>query len=348
MTCVRGCMPSMARRSIVLVVAALVGITGGPALADAVIAPEAIRLVYTAPAGCPDDSAFFAGVAARARAVLVDNAAERMFSVSIVPDQAGGFRGTLAVTTTLGTTTTREVSGASCAEAVTALALVAALAIEERLVDRPVAPAPLVVPAVSRASVPWHVAAGAGIGRYTGLSPDAVFGVPVFVTAGRGPGVGEGGRDGGPGSSPAMPSEARRIGGPHVQIRIAFTRTERSDVVSAAGTTDFRWTAGKLDGCLAFRLVGPVAIAPCVGVEGGVLTGRGTQVAMPSTEVRPWVAPDLAVRVRVHAGRFAVELEGVVAAPLVRDRFLIAPSTTIYQVPAVATGAALSVAVDLL
>ena len=321
MTCVRGCMPSMARRSIVLVVAALVGITGGPALADAVIAPEAIRLVYTAPAGCPDDSAFFAGVAARARAVLVDNAAERMFSVSIVPDQAGGFRGTLAVTTTLGTTTTREVSGASCAEAVTALALVAALAIEERLVDRPVAPAPLVVPAVSRASVPWHVAAGAGIGRYTGLSPDAVFGVPVFVTAGR---------------------------GPHVQIRIAFARTERSDVVSAAGTTDFRWTAGKLDGCLAFRLVGPVAIAPCVGVEGGVLTGRGTQVAMPSTEVRPWVAPDLAVRVRVHAGRFAVELEGVVAAPLVRDRFLIAPSTTIYQVPAVATGAALSVAVDLL
>src|ERR1700759_5023342 len=104
------CLDLVTRGTIVLGFAALGG-AARPAAADE-LAPEAIRLVYVAPDGCPDDASFFAGLAARARAVRVESGADRTFTVTIVGDDRGAFQGTLAVTSTDGTTT-RDVSGAT-------------------------------------------------------------------------------------------------------------------------------------------------------------------------------------------------------------------------------------------
>jgi len=278
-------------------------------------APEQIQLVYAAPTGCPDAEAFFAGIHARANAVRADHG-ERTFHVTITTDEDTTVRGRLVVEGSDGSTT-REVYGATCAETVSALALVAALAIEERATRD--APRPGPRPVVAPAREPWHVAAGAGIGLYSGVAPTAAYGVPVFVAANH----------------------------RHARFRIGFARTERVDAVVATGTTDFRWTIGRVQACPFAFAIDRFEAAPCAGFEAGILDGRGTQVAMPASDTRPWLAPEAVLRLGVHLGPAALELEGLVGVPLVRDRFFIAPSTTVHQVPALTTGASASLAIDL-
>jgi hypothetical protein len=296
-----------------LMIVSVVAGVGHRGFADEVIQPEPIRLVYTAPAGCPDDAAFFAAVTRRARAVRVDDSAARIFEVSIA-DANGAVRGTLAVTTADGKIATREVSGATCDETASGLALTTALAIEERI-ER-VAPPPPVAP-----SPRWHLVTGAGLAVHTGLTPRVIFGAPVFVSVGRERGW---------------------------RIRAELVRTERQDLAMSAGNVDFQWTAGRLDACPFALELGLFDVSPCVGLEGGILVGHGTEVAMPAGGARPWIAPDAALRWRIKLGRVAVELEGLVAAPLVRDRFFIAPNTTVHQVPAATTSLAASLAVELM
>lgn len=277
----------------------------GAARARAEVAPERIALVYTAPADCPDADAFFAGIHARANAVRAEHG-DRTFRVSVTSD-AAVVRGELEVAAADGTTTTREVSGATCAETVTALALVAALAIEERAVRE--------VPRPPAAAPAWQVAAGAGIARYSRIMPASVFGISAFGAARH----------------------------DHLRLRIGFATTQRAEVSVA----DFRWTIGRAEVCPFAWTAGRFEAAPCGGFEAGVLDGRGTQVAMPTSDARPWLAPDATLRLALRFGRAALELEGLVAAPLVRDRFVIVPTTTIHQVPAVTAGASASLAVDL-
>jgi hypothetical protein len=277
-------------------------------------APEQIELVYAAPSGCPDADAFFAGIHARANAVRADHG-QRTFRVTITTDADTTVRGRLVVDGPDGSTT-REVYGATCAETVSALALVAALAIEERATREAPRPSPT---AIAPPHEPWHVAAGAGIGLYSGIAPTAAYGVPVFVAANY----------------------------HRARFRLGFARTERVDAVVAAGTTDFRWTIGRVQACPFAFAIDRFEAAPCAGFEAGILDGRGTQVAMPASDTRPWLAPEAVLRLSVHLGPAALELEGLVAVPLVRDRFFIAPSTTVHQIPVLTTGASASLAIDL-
>jgi hypothetical protein len=286
-------------RSLLLLVLA-----AAPAHAQAA-APEPIALEYTAPGGCPDADAFFAGVRARANAVRAAHA-ERLFRVAISAD-----RGTLDIVAGDGTTT-REVTGATCAETASALALVAALAIENRVAaPTPVPPAPV--------AVPWTASVGAGFGRYDGIAPSAAYAIPAFVAIGRG----------------------------HVWFRLGVAVTERVAAEVPTGSVDFRWTIGRVEACPYVLVWDRFGAAACAGFEAGTLAGRGDQVAMPTSDVRPWLAPDAAARVTVRVGRAAVELEGLIAAPLVRDRFFIAPSTTVHAVPAVTTGVSAGLAFAL-
>ena len=283
-------------------------------VADA--APEPIRVSYAVPDGCPDEVRFVAGLEARARIVRTTSVAARLFAVAIETDADGHLRGALTVTGTDSTVTRRDVAGATCAELVDALQLVAALAIEEqatralqRADDEPVAFAP------PRRS-PWYLAVGAGVERYTGMTPGAVFGVPVHVALGR-----------------------RR--GP--SVRVTFARTQRDDGALAG----FRWTAGRVEGCPWALGSAALHLAPCAGLDAGVLDARGATVAMPLAETRPWLAPEATARLHAQAGRFALELEATLAVPIVRDRFFIAPNTTVHRVSALTTGVGINLSVDL-
>ena len=284
--------------------------------------PEPIVLEYSAPAGCPDADAFFAGVRARANASRATRAehGERTFRVAI---GAGDplLLGTLEIVAADGATT-REVSGATCAETVSALALVAALAIEERAAV-PVRPAGDgaagrgrgVERRVERGSAPWGVTVGAGFGRYDGVAPSAAYGIPVFVAIARG----------------------------HQQARLGVAVTGRAGDAMA----DFRWTSGRVEACPYVVAIDRVDVAPCLGFEAGAIDARGLATGMPASDLRPWLAPDGVLRLTVHIGPAAVELEGALAVPLVRDRFFIAPSTTVHETPAITSGATANLAFSL-
>src|SRR5436853_3289178 len=90
------------------------------AAATAAAEPEAIGVQYTVPAGCPDQSAFVAAIQTRADAVVAVDGA-RLFVVTIrTADDGAPVTGTLSIIAD-GAATTRELTGATCAETVDAL-----------------------------------------------------------------------------------------------------------------------------------------------------------------------------------------------------------------------------------
>jgi hypothetical protein len=297
---------------------------------------ERIRLSVTAPAGCATSEGFVAALHARAAATVVEAGEVRAFAVAIEVD-GEAFTGSLTVREVGGATTRREVHGDSCAETAAALALIAALAVEERAAaveERTAADEARTAAAAARAAAaravvavapataavaPWQLWVGGGAARDHGPTPADVFAVPLFVA------IGHAGRE----------------------LRLTASRSARDDVAMSAGAARFRLTAARLDGCPWSWAVGPLAVAPCLGVEAGVLDGRGAQVAMPAGGARPWLAPDGAMRMRLAWGRVAIELEGAVAVPVWRDRFYIAPATTVHQVPAVTVGVGLGLAIEV-
>ena len=295
----------------------------GPASAD--VRAEDIRITYTAPEGCGSADEFFAQLASRATVNRVETAAARSFDITIAQDPAGAVHGTLAIRSAAGQSV-REVDGASCEETIAALVVVASLAVSaEREAAPPVVepPPPTIVkppPPPVRVHERW-LAVGSGLGRYSGVLPEPVFGVPVFVALGR-------------------------MGGP--QLRLAFARTATQEAMLTVGTSEFRQTVGRLDARPGALTRGAFELAPSIGIEAGALTAHGTQVGSPAGGTRPWVAPDVAARVSVHAGRFALELEGLLAIPLVRDRYFIAPGVTVHQVPVVTFGVGLALIVEVL
>lgn len=313
-------MLSSRHRALIAVIAAVVA-------SDARAQPvERIAMSYVVPEGCPSEAEFAERLRARAPVVQIERGAQRTFDVGI-ERVATGLRGTLVIRTSAGALV-REVDGETCDETVAALVVVAALAIEASVSEPAPPPVPVEAPPPVRPPPSVRVtqrerwlAAGSGLARYQGLAPEAMFGVPVFASFGR----------------------AR---GP--RIRVAFARTQESTAVVAEGRSTFRWTAGRID-VSPLRLVrGRFVVSPALGIAAGVLDGRGTDVGMPGGGARPWVAPEVALALGVRMGRFALELEGLASVPLVRDRFFIAPATTVHQTPWLTSAIALTLAVDVL
>ena len=105
-----------------------------PAAADT----EPIRIVFHAPAGCPDEAAFTGQITARTQRARLAAAGEvaRTFSVTISPARGARARGKLVIDDPRGPSASRAVSG-TCEEVVSALGLVAALAIDPRASTAP-------------------------------------------------------------------------------------------------------------------------------------------------------------------------------------------------------------------
>ncbi|MEO8700539.1 MAG: hypothetical protein ABI867_10870 [Kofleriaceae bacterium] len=289
-----------------------VALVACPALVSA--EAEEIGLVYIAPKECPTAAEFFERVAERSSARLVGAARERTFEVAIVRTDTG-MHGSLAIRTARGVST-REVGGVSCDETVSALVIVAALAIVET--SPPLAPV-VTLSAPTTSARRWIVV-GAGLARHRGVVPDWVYSIPVYVSLGRPNGV---------------------------RVRVGMARSEQQQRVMAVGDTAFRWTTGRMDVSPLAVVRGRFDASPSLGLEAGVLEGRGTNIGMPARDARLWLAPDLALRARVLLDRFAVELEGTVAAPLIRDRFFIAPDTTVHEVPRLTFALGISLAMRL-
>jgi len=291
-------------------------------------APEPIRVAYTAFAqDCPDTETFW-------QRVLDRTAAERAgagqpaptFRVLVAPADAG-VEAVLEVVEIDGSTTERTLVGRDCDEAVSAVALVVALAIEERAqerieqaaiavepLDATVEPEPVI--AVVPVGAPWRTRIGASFVLAAGRTPDALFGADLWVAI-------------------RQESASGTIVGP--SFRVALGAAHAASISVNGERAQFDWVTARLDGCpISIALTPDSFLEPCAVVEGGALIGAGVGVADARTAARPWVAVGGSVRLswRIAAG-LGLELGVGVLAPLIRDRFFFASGVTILQVPEV-------------
>ena len=170
---------------------------------------------------------------------------------------------------------------------------------------------------------PWDWSVGAQAGLTSGVIPQTMFTVPVFLDVSR---------RSGDLFSPAL--------------RLRFERADSGTVSVVGAGADFTWTAGSADLCPVSWAPWRLRFWPCTRVEAGVLQAVGAEVTPTRSDARPWLTAGAALRARVTIyGPLFAEIEGTAFAPIIRDRFFVEPDTTIQRAPAVAAagGAGLGV-----
>jgi hypothetical protein len=296
--------------------------------------PTDVRLDYEAPAECPDRQAFVDQVTARTDLVHITEPATVRWSVVL---NAEGSRhvGKLRVVDAEGTESVRTIRAATCDEVVSAVALVAALSVdpdarsEPKATPRRSAPVPeprsAASPPAKSPPAGWHRVHW-GFGEHaqwqTGVVPGGGASLRLFA------GIGWG--DGGP------------------SFRLSAARTSPSIVPTAEGRGEISWWAARVElSPVAWIASRSLVVVPSAGIEAGALHAEGLDVDVTRATTRPWVSVEVGLRLEVPVyGAFRLECQGVALTPLVRDRFWIGRSTTVFRSPAVGAFGAIGVAVQ--
>jgi hypothetical protein len=340
----------------------VLSMAGFPTSARAQIEP--IRVTYRASAECPSESQFLQEIEGRTQLARWANGAEhaRAFVATVTPDK-GTFRGQLLITSLDGTTSSREVTGDTCSEVASALALITALAIDPSAAIEPRASPAGDGPAIDGTiedghppGAPWENARplrpiasaqlqSASPGAVTSDSPASpspstgssstqdthwAMGVEGESLAGLVPAWGMGG-----GAFVDVAGRARGNVVPAVRGSL-FAMGNRAQFAGPVGA-DLSWFVARVQACpVRFVLEAQVALSLCAGLDGGILRSGGTGLQRITTEVRPWFAAVALGRVTwPQAGPFFVEGEGGLVAPFTRYSFYFSDAglpNTVHQI----------------
>jgi hypothetical protein len=335
-----------------------------PWLLAAGASTEAVRLSYSAAAACPSGAEFESAVRARLRRGRVADAGElaREYRVVVTP-QGTKHVARLSFVDGAGSAIVREVSADGCAEAVRAIALVTALAIDAVVPEdpRPATPSaeasssadpqqgpreaegqpsPATAPGneprealpsstarAPRPSSPWRprFALGGRATMTTAKAPNPLFGAELFAEL-EGPGTGW---------------------LVHLGLAGELGARFRSD----PGEARFSFLGGRLEGCWSFALGSGLRALPCALLEGGAVVAEGFSDES-RTVVDPWIATGPVARLDFDWGPGKVALEGGALFPLTyRDRTIFGdldrPQATVHDVPVAGAFAALGISLDL-
>ncbi len=296
-----------------------------------------VKLDYREGAACGGESAFVAQVTARSPRVHFSTngeAASRALAVRIEP-RGARMAGRIELRDADGTVTERNVTGASCDDVISAVGLVAALALDPLASTSPSTTTTTTTSTSPSANTEntstnkekieseddnaqtlaperrrWSVGAGADGEVVFGVTPDPLFAVPVFF-------------------------EVTRALGEHATIGsgLRFERAGETSLDATGAGADFTWTAGAVDLCLGWR-VSRVRLHVCARSHFGAIDAHGEGATPNRSATRPWVdvSAALALRVRI-AGPIFVELNGSAGIALVQDRFFLEPNQTVFQAP---------------
>jgi hypothetical protein len=293
-----------------------------PAWADDLGAPiepsdEKVRLVYAAPAGCPDRTALLEGVRARIGSEWEAPEGElaRQIDVRIEP-RGGRFVGTIEFLDADGQRVTRSVGGEQCQNVVNGMALVTALAIESRVdealdqsepVAAPAAAAPPPVPSAppSRPRPRPQPVTPADYGKFrfsfrgvgvTGVGPELALGAGF--------------------------SAAQEWGWLRSGITIDVVRSSR--VERNAIAVNYSLASARVEGGVGWWLSHAVGLDALVFLEGGSMsaeTSLSQRVTVPGDGSAPFLAPGVAGRIVSLAEPVLISLEVTSRFPLVREEF---------------------------
>jgi hypothetical protein len=325
---------------------ACVGVTRTSSAQEATrLGAEPIRVDYASPPGCPSEEDFLAGVLARtARARRAPDRGPASTFVVTLEGTHGESTGHLVLRRAGVAETERDVTGDTCEEVASALALIAALAIDPNASTSPVptpppvvpttdasretmkTPAPREAPAAPKPEAEWQFGASVGASVTAGVAPEALVGVPIAVHAVA------------PASAPIGPT-----------FHLAFERTSSGAVDVQGGAATFTWTVAVVEGCPHRWRWGAVGVEPCLRFEGGALRGQGSRINPAREDTRGWFALGAIGRAEwTFAGPLFLEIETGLRAPFVRTTYYFEPDTTIYRAPAIGALAGLGVGARLL
>ena len=303
---------------------------------------SSVRLEYRAPAaGCPGDAAFRSEVEQRLDHARLAETKELARTYRIDIDADGErFVARLEFTDADGAQASRELTAPTCDEAARAIALVAALAIEERVVKEEeaarAAPSPPDVPKPEQAPLLQSTP------RATPPRPSARpprFGViaELGVEHGFAPRTA-------PRVSAAFESSFGELA---LRAGLAWASTGPVDV--DGGSATFALYTLRLQGCpWRLSLTDSVALRPCAGFDAGFVHAAGRRSARivdPKSTTELWLAPQAIGRLEWSPDpSLGLELQGALGAPLTRPEFFLEkPEFTVHSVPALSWGAGASV-----
>jgi len=355
------CAPSrvLARSLVVVSASAFVAAVTGAALADPT-PREPLRLVYKSEGLCPAGERFFAEVRARTEKIRAAEGDERARTLRVeVEEGASESRGQLVVVAADGTpSSTRTVRAKTCQDVASALALVAALAIDPEARTSPsVDPAPPPPADAGEAPSPAPpLSAAPPDASATAASPRPS---PPPRDAGAEPRAPE------PPSSRGEPSPTQyrgffgfgAEGSTLLEVRPAFAielgldvlrggpfspsialRASRSftgEAILPAGTANVTFNALALEPCvLRLELTASVAVLPCARVSFGFVQAEGSGITAPLSSTRGW--GDVGAHVKALwnvAGPLRLSGHAGARFPLFRDRFFVEPNETLYEAP---------------
>lgn len=311
--------------------------------------------MYVAPETCSTEQAFVAEVRARTtRAQFTASDEARVFTVTVAPSGAR-VRGTLVIASGE-RSSRRNVEGRTCAEVTSALALIAALAVDPQASTKPTSelvtpPAPVTepprpalvteppplpssppaldptpteehrLPPVMPSTSAWGFALDANGELRSGVGPRGAAAFGAGATLAR--------TDGG-------------LFAPSARLSARATPSQTEPVGTAAAR--FGLYAARLEGCPARVALGPSVIAtPCALGEAGALTATGVNLTRQQSTTRSWFGAGASMHTTWQVSHVAF-LDGAITGivPLRRDRFYAGPGTTFFTVPPIGLAVGLS------
>jgi hypothetical protein len=325
-----------------------------------------IRLDFEAPAGCPGRDEFIAHVRARTERVHFVGGDTASVSELYVKADYEGDRAVGRLRLGKSQDAERLVTGKNCPDVISALALIAAVAIDPTAITDPVMPGQATVAPAAPASpdpasqeraleVPILVAPEKPEPAPERRSPLAWLGGmgaqgeisrglgPRSITLAGGSIFGEAGLALGATWKPAV----------RLAALLAASPTVLPEQTPDSGAATFTLMAGRLSFCpLEFSPLASFRVRPCADFELGQLTGKGRPVDNGSvTSLRTGAMTRVAVgqsaqgRIRV-ASRLWLEMEAAAREPLLRQNFVFhTPDVAVVSVSPVELFAALGLGV---
>lgn len=315
---------------------------------------EPVRVQYEAAQSCPDEAVFVARVRSRTEHGRFASPGElaRTFSVSLRQAE-DGFAGRISFLEASGQQAQRSVSGASCDEVASSLALIMALSIDDRVAQsaEPSAPAP--GPRSAAPSAPQKKVEPTSAPSNP-AAPREAFASPAHFTF-------DFGLNGGA-ESWVMPRLAPVLGvfvavsaqGTGFSARLSAFDARQTVNAPAFGQARFATELLRAEVCpVAVSFARGLALTPCAGFDGGVLRASASGAALTQADSghgHGWFSALALARLAWLPGaRLVLTVDGELGVPLVHDKyqFLSASgdSRSLFSVPALGAGAKLGLAV---
>jgi hypothetical protein len=297
--------------------------------------PESVRVAVSAPQGCVDPQTFLANIRTRtSRARLAaDNERARSFGVYISRNDSRA-NGTLVITDIDGRSSSRQIEGATCQEVASALALIAALAIDPEAQPGSVLPPPIVSapepsptpPAVPRRECPTCPAPPPPLAAVPAAQP-----LHTGITGGLGlsgafaPGV----------SLESLVAVEVLRDSTGLSISLGLARSTDRTLTRDDKEASLRRTSARLGVCpFAIRLHPSVGLRSCALMEAGAVSLHESASGYGATQNPAWFALGLLAGARWQIAS-GFDLQGHVGAltPLTRDKYQWRDGVTAHSVP---------------